>query len=240
MRKLFCAIVLTFCFVSSGKASNYGKSLLRKGDSLFAAQRFSDARKAYETAFFQQRTTSPADLLKLSFIEEGLDDKVMAIYFLHQFYLFRPNGAVKSKIEDLANQSKLSGFSMDEADYAYFLYRVYGPYAEAGLLSLAIFMFCIVIARGLKRKSLGYSPVFTFIFLLAAGYLYNFPIPYKRAILAENKIFLMSGPSSGSSVLDVIDRGHRVEWISTEDIWYEVKWNSRKGWVKKSDLLFFM
>lgn len=240
MRKLFYITFFMLTFSAESMASNYGKSLLLKGDTLFAAQRFSDAKKAYETAFFQQKTTSPTDLLKLSFIEEGLDDKVMSIYFLHQFYLFRPNGAVKSKIEDMANQNKLSGFSMDEADYAYFLYRVYGPYAEAGLLSLAIFMFCIVIARAVKRKSLGYSPVFTFIFLLAVGYLYNFPIPYKRAILAENKIFLMSGPSSGSSVLDVIDRGHRVEWVSTEDIWYEVKWNSRKGWVKKSDLLFFM
>lgn len=240
MRKIFYAALYCLVFSTACFAGNLGKSLLEKGDSLFAAQRFSEAKKAYESAFFDQKTTSPADLLKLSFIEEGLEDKVMSIFFLHQFYLFRPNGAVKSKIEDMANQSKLSGFSMDEADYAYFLYRVYGPYAEAGLLSMAVFMFCIVIARAFKRRSLGYSPVFTFIFLLVAGYLYNFPIPYKRAILAEDKIFLMSGPSSGSSVLDVIDRGHRVEWVSHEDIWYEVKWNARKGWVKKSDLLFFM
>lgn len=240
MRNLFYQSLLSLLFGLVTSVSGQAQALLKKGDSLFAAQRFSEARNAYKMAFFQQKKTTPADLLKLSFIEEGMDDKMMSIFFLHQFYLFRPNGAVKSKIEDMAGQSKLAGYSMDEADYAYFLYRVYGPYVAAALLSMAVFLFCIVIARSVKRIPLGYSPIFTFIFLLAAGYLYNFPIPYKRAVLAEDQIFLMSGPSAGSSVVDVLSRGHRVEWIEQKDIWYEVKWNEKRGWVKKTDLLFFM
>lgn len=240
MGKLFSGIALFSLLGMATLSRAEGQRLLRRGDSLFAAQRFSDARSAYRDAFFFQKATTPADLLKLAFLEESMDDKVMSIFFLHQFYLFRPNVAVKSKIEDMASQSKLSGFSIDEADYAYFLYRVYGPYLAAGLLSMAIFIFCIVIARTVKKIPLGYSPVFTFIFLLAAGYLYNFHIPYKRAVLAEDKIFLMSGPSAGSSVVDVLSRGHRVEWVEQNDIWYQVKWNEKRGWVKKSDLLFFM
>jgi hypothetical protein len=213
---------------------------LKKADSLFAAQRFSEARELYSEAFSTEKKTSKADLLKLAFMEEGRDNAVLAIYYLHQFYLFQPEKEVKSKIEEMANQKKYSGYSIDEADYAYFLYRTYGPLVENALLSVTIILFLFLIFRKIKGVSLGYTPVFTLIFLVVSAYLFNFTLPYKRAIVAEEKMFLMSGPSSGSSVVGVLDKGHRVEWMGEEDIWYEIKWNEKRGWVKKTGLLFFL
>ncbi len=140
----------------------------------------------------------------------------------------------------MANQNKFLGYSVDEADYAYFLYRSYRKWGQGLLLFMAFFMFCVLIFRKIKKASLGYSPVFTFIFLIASAYFYNFRLPYKRAILAEERIFLMSGPSGGASVVDVLGKGHRIEWIGENDIWCEIKWNDKKGWVKKSQLLFFL
>jgi len=216
------------------------EKLFRKADSLFANQRFSDARNLYASLFFEQKKSTPANLLKLAFIEEGMENTVMSIFYLHQYYLFRPDAQVKAKIEEMATQNKLVGFSVDEADYAYFLYRVYGPYLELGLLAFAVLIFLFLLYRKINKVSLGYTPVFTFIFLVSAAYMLNFHIPYKRAVLSTDRIFLMSGPSAGSSVVDVLTKGHRVEWIGESDIWYEIKWNEKKGWVKKSELLFFM
>lgn len=237
--KIFFFILAKLMVVSLSVSAQQDRTL-RKADSLFANQRFSDARALYASAFFNQKKSTPANLLKLAFIEEGMENPVMSIFYLQQYYLFRPDAQVKSKIEEMATQNKLAGFSVDEADYAYFLYRVYGPYLELGLLGLGMAVFLFLLYRRLNKVSLGYTPVFTFIFLISAAYLLNFHIPYKRAVLSGERIFLMSGPSAGSSVMDVLTKGHRVEWIGENDIWYEIKWNEKKGWVKRNELLFFM
>lgn len=228
------ALALFWCDFSAQATS------LSKADSLFANQRFSDAKLIYSKAFFEENKTSQSALLKLAFMEEGLQNPVSTLFFLHQYYLFNPDSRLKNRIEDLASQNKFSGFSIDEADYAYFLYRVYGRQFELGLFGISVLIFLFLVYRKIKKVSLGYNPVFVILFLLPSAYLFNFHLPYKRAILSGDKIFLMSGPSSGASVVDVLGMGHRVEWVGSTDIWYEIKWNEKKGWVKKSDLLFFM
>lgn len=211
----------------------------QKADSLFANQRFSEARDLYAAAFEQGKKTSKANLLKLAFLEEGRDNALAAIYYLHQFYLLQPEAEVKHKIEDLATQQKLQGYSIDEADYAYFLYRTYVPLIENLLMVACILVFGWLLVRKIRGVSLGYSPVFTLLFLAITAYFTNFSLPYKRAILQGEKTLLMSAPSSGAKVEAVLDRGHRVEWLSERDVWLEIKWNEKKGWVKKSTLLFF-
>jgi len=213
---------------------------LQKADSLFNSQRFSEAGELYLNALDQAKKTSKSTLLKLAFIEEGRDNDVQAIFYLHQFYLLQPEKQVKIKIEELANKNKFQGYSIDEADYGYFLYRTYGPLVEKVLLAVAIGLFLFLIYRRLKGNSLGYTPVFTLIFLLVSAYFFNFSLPYKRAIVFGEKNLLMSAPSSGSSLLGTLEKGHRVEWIGENDVWYEIKWNEKKGWVKKSGLLFFL
>jgi len=240
MTKLFFFFLVCISFQASieGKDSNH--KLISDGDSLFASQRFSESKEQYLKLFFERKVSTPSTLLKLAFIEESMDNFVMSIFFLHQYYLFNPNRAVKSKIEEMANQKKLNGYSIDEADYAYFLYRNYAQFLEAGFLIFSFILFLFLLNRKRKGVSLGYIPVFTLIFLFASAYFYNFHLPYKRAILLQDRALLMSGPSSGSSVIDVLSQGHRLEWIEENDIWLEVKWNEKKGWLKKSELLFFL
>jgi SH3-like domain-containing protein len=50
----------------------------------------------------------------------------------------------------------------------------------------------------------------------------------------------MTDPSAGSSVVAVLEKGHRVEWMGEQDVWLEIRWNEKTGWVKKSSLLFFL
>ncbi len=240
MKKIFLLSVSLFL---SGLLPVFGappENLILKGDSSFSGHRFSEARLRYEQAFFKEKKTTPATLLKLAFIETSLDNYVNALFYLHQFYLFNPDPRVKNKIEEIAGQNKLLGYSIDEADYAFFLYRSYRKWGQGILLLISFLLFSLLVYRKIKKASLGYSPIFTFIFLAAAAYFYNFRLPYKRAILADERIFLMSGPSGGASVVSVLDKGHRIEWIRENDIWYEIKWNDKKGWVKKSQLLFFL
>lgn len=234
MKKLFILLLLPLA------SSFAGSPELRKADSLFAAQKFSDAASLYQQAFFRDRTTSKAVLLKLAFLEENRGNPVMAIFFLNQFYLLQPEASVKTKMEELSSQNKLQGYSIDEADYGYFLYRSYAPWLEYIFFALGALVFALLLYRKFRGISLGYTPVFTLLFLACATYFVNVTLPYKRAIVNQDNLFLMSGPSSGSSVVGLLSRGHRLEWIGQQDIWYEVRWNEKRGWVKKSGLLFFL
>jgi hypothetical protein len=240
VKKIFLISVCLYLLTLFSASASAPANPLQKGDSSFSRHRFSEAKAFYEQAFFEQKKTTPAALLKLSFIETSLDNPVMALFYLHQFYLFNPDPRVKNKIEEIAAQNKLLGYSVDEADYAFFLYRSYRKWGQGALLMISFILFCLLFYRKVRKMSLGYSPIFTCIFLAAAAYFYNFSLPYKRAILADERIFLMSGPSGGASVVSVLDKGHRIEWIRENDIWYEIKWNDKKGWIKKSQLLFFL
>lgn len=237
--KLFICFLGVLLFLGSFTCVS-GQNLLAKGDSLFRIQRYSEAKSYYSRAFFEQKQSTPAVLLKLAFIEESLDNFVMAIFFLQQYYLFNPDKRVKNKIEELAYQNKLMGFSIDEADYAFFLYRSYRELVQNILLGISASLFLFLCYRKYKGVSLGYSPVFTLLFVGITAFFINYSITYRRAMLAEDQVYLMSGPSAGSSVQAILSKGHRLEFISQNDVWFEVRWNDRIGWVKKSDLLFFI
>jgi hypothetical protein len=233
-------LLLLLACLSGCFATLQANPILRKADSLFANDKLSAAASLYEQAFSAHKITSKANLLKMAFLEENRGNAVRAMYYLNQFYLLQPEAAIKTKIEDMATQNKLQGYSIDEADYGYFLYRTYGPWVENLFLALGVLVFSILIFRKAKGISLGYSPIFTLLFLAAAVYFFNVTLPYKRAIVAQDGLFLMSGPSSGSSVEGILSKGHRLEWIDQKDVWFEVRWNEKKGWVKKSGLLFFL
>lgn len=239
MLKNFGKLLFLCLSIWIGSTGLLSASLLSRADSLYNAQRFSAAADLYRESLQKEKKTSRAALLRLAFIEEGRDDVVMCLYYLQQFYLLQPLPEVRRKMEEMAELHKLQGYSIDEADYAYYLYRRYAPWVEKGLFGMAFILFCFLLYRKIKGVSLGYSPIFTLLFLAASAYFLNFSLPYKRSIVGGEKMLLMSAPSSGSLLLGTIDRGHRLEWLDQEDVWYEVKWNEKKGWIKKSGMLFF-
>jgi hypothetical protein len=47
----------------------------------------------------------------------------------------------------------------------------------------------------------------------------------------------MKGPSAGSSVVDVIDGGHRIEVVGRQDVWLKVLWDGSVAYVKENNIL---
>jgi hypothetical protein len=241
MLKNFVKLLFFFLVGFAGPCySALSGTMLARADSLYKAQRFSAAADLYRTALLKEKKTSRAALLRLAAIEESRNDVVMCLYYLQQFYLLQPLPEVKRKIEEMAVLHKFQGYSIDEADYLYYLYRRYAPWVEKVLFSISLVLFGFLLFRRVKGVSPGYSPIFTLIFLAASAYFLNFSLPYKRAVVGGEKLLFMSGPSSGSMILGTIDRGQRLDWLGSEDVWYQVEWNEKKGWVKKTGLLFFL
>ncbi|HET9054902.1 MAG TPA: SH3 domain-containing protein, partial [Cyclobacteriaceae bacterium] len=58
-----------------------------------------------------------------------------------------------------------------------------------------------------------------------------------KAIIAKNNTYVMNGPSAGASVLTIVRDGHRVDVLSTHDIWTKIKIGDSEGYVRSSSLL---
>jgi hypothetical protein len=47
----------------------------------------------------------------------------------------------------------------------------------------------------------------------------------------------MSGPSAGSSVVEIIDEGHLLDVLGKKDIWVHTKWMNQDVYVKEDQIL---
>ncbi len=56
-------------------------------------------------------------------------------------------------------------------------------------------------------------------------------------IIGNSNTFLMDGPSPGSSVVDIVEEGHRVEIVGKKDVWLQVLWNGEVAYVREGNML---
>ncbi len=47
----------------------------------------------------------------------------------------------------------------------------------------------------------------------------------------------MYNPSSGSDVHSIINKGEKLEIIGQKDVWYEIKIDNKKRYIRKKNLL---
>jgi hypothetical protein len=100
-------------------------------------------------------------------------------------------------------------------------------------------LFFVALAVSVRRK--GQRPiasaVVTLLVLLVLFYHVNIGGDVSMGIIGNAHTFLMNGPSPGSSVIDIVSEGHRVEIIGKKDVWLEVLWNGEVAYVKEGNLL---
>src|SRR5688572_10488658 len=79
-----------------GQVSSYR---LRQADSLFLAKRYTQSMELYRSIFAQNEYT-PAMLLKMAYIEDGLNQTGQALYYLDLYYHATRNKSVLEKMEE--------------------------------------------------------------------------------------------------------------------------------------------
>ena len=47
----------------------------------------------------------------------------------------------------------------------------------------------------------------------------------------------MHNPSSGSDVYDIINKGEKLDITGQTDVWYEIKIDNKKRYIRKKNLL---
>lgn len=226
--------LLLFPLMLSAQSNN---PLLVRADSLFQQKRYIQSLELYQKLFEDHRYT-PAMLLRMAYVEEGLNNVSRSVYYLNLYYLATQDEDALTKLETLAAKNRLEGYATDEIDGLRSIYLGHRDLITYILLGIAILALAASLTQRLVMKS---KPVGEFIVLCIVAALFVLHLSqqtrWSKAIVAKENTYIMNGPSAGASVLTIVRDGHRVEILSTHDIWTKVKMGETEGYVRSSSLL---
>jgi len=230
--------IYLFFFLSIGIATDgfSAKKIqnLAHADSLFEQKKYTESYNIYETILLQEKHITPRMLLKMAFIKEGLGNYSEALYYLNMYYLNTSDKNAQSKMREIAETNSLSGFDIN--DKTFFVRQLRTYYQE---IITIIFSIALIILGAIfyKKFKLQQKPVFSGISLVVIlsllFYMINFGDSTNEGIIMENHAYIMSGPSAGSDLLEVVKNGHKVKILKEMDVWMVIEWNGHKGYIKK-------
>nr|WP_291788420.1 hypothetical protein [Cecembia sp.] len=221
----FAAILQSFnCQADTGK--------LNLADSLFSQQSYQEAYIIYQDLLENEAVFSPAMLLKMAFVAEGMGDYSKASFYLAKYYDQNPNPRVITKIKTLTEQSNLKGYELSDLDrLKNFLSDFQSEITAFFSLLLIISIIFLIKYRQKADSSKYYLPAV--LFLMLAFMSNNFLYGPKTGIVTGTPTLIMDQPTAGGELLDIVDPGHRIIVKSIKDIWYEVKWGNQTAYIKK-------
>lgn len=206
---------------------------LVKADSLFAAKQYKEALVIYEHLLYEEDSYSPAMLLKMAFISEGMGDFGQSTKYLSKYYDYNPNPKVITKIKSLTNQTTLYGYEVsDQEKFLKFLLDL-----KTEITALVVFLGILMLIFALvfsKKRQVFFAPAA--IFLLLGFLTNNFLRSPEKAIITGSPTLIMDSPTAAGSLIRKVDVGHRVRIESSVDTWYEVTWNNRRAFIRKDKL----
>lgn len=207
---------------------------LRQADSLFAVKKYTQSLAQYEQ-LLSQGYESPAMLLRMAYIEEGLQRYAHALYYLNRYYRLEVDERVWQKITALASQQNLTGYEMNLLSHWMSLYYVNRP----DLIRLNFMMAIILTALLWFYRKTGVKRMVAILQIVVIAFLLlqlNVRLP-EYAIVAENGTPVMSGPSAGADVLGSMDSGHRLKVVGSTDVWAKVTNGKLTGYIRAGNLL---
>ena len=211
---------------------------IAKADQYFAKKKYTESLAIYEKIFRKSGKASPSMLLKMAFINEGLGDYTQTLYYLSLHYEYAPSNGTLLRMEKIAKSQQLKGYEYSDFDYIKAIFQ--GYYFYFNLLVILIFgsIFGLFVYRINKQRRISTRQGITFFITLIGFFiLFNFAESKPKAIIKNDKVFLMSAPSAASELKAKVGKGHRVEILSKKDIWYKVKLGKQVAYVRENNLL---
>ncbi len=237
MFKKLQAFLLLLVGAYTGSAQPATDALLRQADSLFAAQQFTQSFALYDSLYRHYNRISPAMLLKMAYIKEGLGDITLAEYYLNEYYLATHNDLAMQKMAKLADEYQLEGYEQNDLTFFFNLYYKNYDWLVLTMLAICLTLLAVVVYQKVKHRSVSVSAVIILLLFTAGLFLLvNFGRAYNRGVIVKNNTFIMAAPSAGADVLDVTGKGHKVIIKGREDVWYKIIWKDRTGYVKNTQV----
>ena len=210
---------------------------LKKADSLFQAKLYTQSFEHY-SSLLKEKYYSSAMLLKMAYCQEGLGHTSMSLYYLNLYYLASHDEQALGKMEEIATKNRLEGYQLTDFSNVFILLQRYSFQISVMLLSVILFFSVLAFYQKFKQQKRPLVPAISILFFLTLLFVNNqFNDYLKAGIVSESSTYLMSGPSAGSSVIDIIDQGHQVKILGQQDVWIKVNWKDKEVFIKESALL---
>lgn len=206
---------------------------LQTADSLFQAKRYTQSLEHYEEILSQQYYT-PAMLLKMAYIYEGLNQMGSAMYCLNLYYLATNDEAVLTKMDEIARKFNLEGYETTDADRFWSFYLENHLWISFSLAALVILVISIMFHTRTRLHKRPIGSAIAAVLLCAILFLHqHYGSVRSQAIIASATTYLMDGPSAGASVVNIVGDGHRVQVLGKKDVWLKIRWDDEVAYVKQ-------
>ncbi|HEY8934964.1 MAG TPA: SH3 domain-containing protein [Cyclobacteriaceae bacterium] len=233
----FLLIILTFFIHIQFASAQTASHRLTVADSLFKSKRYTQSFEQYQ-AILNQHQYSPAMLLHMAYIQEGLGHTGQAMYYLNLYFNITNDKSVLTKMEQMADKFHLDGYETSDSTWILSFYHDYYNQITIFLITLAVFLLSLTFYTKLKlHRRPVVTPIILAMILIAVGIHINFGVRNALAIIAQKNTYIMSGPSAGATVKAVVSEGHRVEIKGHNDVWIKIDWNGEDAFVKDNTLL---
>ncbi|MGC4022929.1 MAG: hypothetical protein QM734_13795, partial [Cyclobacteriaceae bacterium] len=189
----------------------------------------------YESIFKEGKYT-PAMLLKMAYINEGLGKVGATLYSLKLYYLISQDEHTEKKLEELSTKFKLSGYSSADTNHFNEWIKRNMLLIQAVLLILLSSMLVTIFLMQRKGQKPWSVAALIFITVSILIYINNFSAS-TSVIIASDNTYLMEDPSAGANVSAVIGQGNLLQSLGHEDVWLKVRWLDKIVFVKESSVL---
>lgn len=229
----FAVLCLYNFHSSSAQISSFR---LQTADSLFLAKRYTQSLEHYEE-ILRQRQYSPAMLLKMAYIHEGLNQIGPAMYYLNLYQIATNDKSVVTKMDELAENFDLEGYETTDQDRFWSFYLDNHLYISIAFAAFAILLLSVMYHTRFKRHTRPITPGIALLVLTVALFIHQqYGSDRSRGIISASAAYLMDGPSAAASVIDVVGDGHRVEVLGKKDVWLKIRWDDDIAYVKENAL----
>jgi len=209
------------------------KPELNPADSLFQAKQYTQALKFYDQ-LFDNGLYSPSMLLRMGYIQEGLGHLGESLFFLNSYFGTTFDNQALNKMEEIAKKNQLEGYKFDEeAKFFYWIQKHYftiSYFLCAGILLTFIFM--IYLRLVIKERPIASVVIMMGLIVLLFLHI-NFNKAKTNGVVIASDTYLMSSPSAGGDVVEIIGEGHKLEILGKEDVWFRVIWKDKTVYVKQ-------
>ena len=233
---IFLPLIIALGLCSQHSSAQTSGFRLKTADSLFQAKRYTQSLEHYEE-ILRQRQYSPAMLLKMAYVHEGLNQMGSAIYYLNLYYIATNDKAVLEKIDEMATKYNLNGYEITDSDRFWSFYLDNHLYLSIALAAVMILMVSVMYHTRMRqhaRPVTSAAAVMVLAIVLFAHQLYG--SQRDRGIIADASTYVMDGPSAGASVIEIVSDGHRVEVLGKKDVWLKIRWDEDIAYVKENSI----
>ncbi|WP_317198057.1 SH3 domain-containing protein [Echinicola marina] len=170
----------------------------------------------------------------MAYITEGMGKHEETTLYLSKYYDLNPNPKVISKIKAITDQTDLKGYEI--SDQAQF-FKILTDYQQeiTGVFALLLIISLILATTSNKSRKIQYY-IPSIILLMLVFISNNFLKAPETGVIKESPTIIMEEPTAAGNLLAKVNPGHRVIIKSSKDIWYQIEWEGKNAFVKKSSI----